>query len=75
MVGFHNVWHTIYMDGNSKEVVTKVVSHKKRAITRTFSIVKALHPVRKWSLTVHKVHAGLETLAKLVIAQHSLRFI
>lgn len=63
------------MDGNSKEVVTKVVSHKKRAITRTFSIVKALHPARKWSLTVHKVHAGLETLAKLVIAQHSLRFI
>lgn len=48
---------------------------KRRAITRSFSIVKALHPVRIWSLTVHKVHAGLETLAKLVIVHHSLRFI
>ena len=54
------------MERNSKAVVEKVVSRKNHAITSTFSTLKALHPVSSWSLTVQKVHAGLDALAKLV---------
>ena len=55
-------------------MVTKVISAKEIAITRTFSTLEALNPLRKWSSAVHEVYAVFETLPKLVIVQHSLGF-
>lgn len=56
------------MDSNGQRMVTKVISAKEIAITCTFSALEALNSLRKWSSTV------FETLAKLVIVQHSLGF-